>query len=224
MRGAEDRRDARVGRVARHPRAVDVVVAQRGRRARRSRARTRPRGAPGAASSPRRRCAGRRARPRRPPPAPAGDRTPGTAARSGPAVQVGGAARGPGGRPRARRSGSGPRRRRPCSRRARRGPRTRRARARAAARPCRGRCGPRSPAMSSRSTPRPTIAAWWQTASTPSSARSTTSGRGRRRTFGASRAPPGATSAPARVPRGSASTMCEPMKPAPPVTRTMAGR
>ena len=49
----------------RHPRAVDVVVAQRGHAAPRSPARTPRRGAPGGASSRRRRCAGRAARPRR---------------------------------------------------------------------------------------------------------------------------------------------------------------
>ena len=91
--------------------------------------------------------------------------------------------------------------------------------------------------MSPRSTPSPTIAAWWLTASTPSTARATASGSrtspsmqlgprvevvraargGRRRA--ACRAT--RTSCPAS---SSASTMCEPMNPAPPVTRITAAR
>ena len=66
------------------------------------------------------------------------------------------------------RSGTRPRRRRPCCsrRRADRGSRGRAARR--AARRYRGRCRARSRGASAKSTPSPTIAAWWHTASTPS--------------------------------------------------------
>ena len=65
-RGAEERGHARVGGVARHARAVDVVVAQATPRPSGG-AGPRPRpGAPGRVWWPRRRCAGRSARPPRP--------------------------------------------------------------------------------------------------------------------------------------------------------------
>ena len=140
---------------------------------RRSPARTRRTGAPGRPWSPRRRCAGPAARPRGPTPAPDRDRRPGTEARNGrhprPRRCAARAARS-----RARRSGNAPRRRRPCSTRAPAGT------GRAAS--ARSSCAvPRSlwetySAMSPRSTPSPTIAAWWLTADTPSTARDTTSG------------------------------------------------
>ncbi len=70
--GAEDARDAGVGRVARHPRAVDVVVAQRGDGHARLARVTRRTGAPARAWSRRTRCAGPAARPPAPSPAASG--------------------------------------------------------------------------------------------------------------------------------------------------------
>ncbi len=131
------------GRVARHPRAVDVVVAQR-RHGHAGLARER-RGQVLLVELGRRvdvaRVGGRVLADRL-----GRERRPADRARRLEAAgrQVRGAARAAGGRGRARRSGSGPRRRRPCSRRARGGPRSRAGRARAAAPRCRGRCGRRS--------------------------------------------------------------------------------
>ena len=81
--------------------------------------------------------------------------------------------------------------------------------------------------------PRPTIAAWWQTASTPAAARSAVSrvaqvaleplglrvevARAARRGRRAAARRPTRTSWPRS--RAAASTTCEPMNPAPPVTR-----
>ena len=102
-------------------------------------------------------------------------RSAGTAARTGP-PRGRPAARGPGATRRAAGRRSGPRRRRPSTRPGRAGPRTPRRPARAGGPPCRGRCGPRSRRCRATSTPSPTIAAWWLTASTPATARRATSG------------------------------------------------
>src|SRR5829696_4768237 len=85
--------------------------------------------------------------------------------------------------------------------------------------------------MSPRSTPRPTMAAWWLTADTSSSARDITPGSRTSpsissalgsRYRGRSRCAAGSSTSSTRTRRprsSSASTMWEPMKPAPPVTR-----
>ena len=142
--GAEDARHAGVGRVARHPRTVDVVVAQRGdgraglagERGAQVLLRDLGRGVDVARVE--RRVLGHRLGRQRA--AAARARRLEAARRRGPPACAGRA-----GRARAPRSGSGPRRRRPCSRRARARPAKRAGgeRAQQHAR-CRGRCGRRS--------------------------------------------------------------------------------
>ncbi len=143
QRGAEDRRDAGVRGVARHPRPVDVVVAQRPGS---SAGLPRPRGdqvllgglggGVGAARVERGVLADE-----------SGDQVAaaaGAARLEAPGVEVGRRPRARAARPRAPGSRSGPRRRRPSSPPAPAGAPRRRA-SRRAARPCRGRCARRRP-------------------------------------------------------------------------------
>ena len=165
-RGAEQRRDAGVRGVPRHPGAVDVVVAQRHRR---GAGLAHPRrgvvllgdlaggvdvrGSSRASSSTSAQSAG--------------GRSAGSGCRSRrPRARRPRAAAAPGRRARGTRSG--PRRRPPSRRPAPAGRHPPRA-SRPAARRCRGRCGRRTRAGRPTCTPAPTIAAWWQTTSTPRS-------------------------------------------------------
>ena len=150
------------GRVARHPRAVDVVVAQRGDR---HAGLARERGAQVLlrelrrgvhAARVQRRVLGHRLRGR------AAARSAGRAARSG-RRRGRRAARARARRRRAPGTRSGPRRRRPCSRRARAGRRSRRAASARSSCAVARSLWPTYSGRSPRSTPSPTIAAWWHT-------------------------------------------------------------
>ena len=231
QRRAEDRRDPGVRGVARHPGPVDVVVAQGDHGAAGLRGpRPRP-GAPGRAWSRRRRCAGRAARPRRPAPASSGAPQRGQARLEPAGGQVGDSRGRPGGPGRARRRRTRPRRRRPSSWPAPAGRTPARAIAASSTAVPRS-LQPTYSGRSSRSTPMPTIAAWCTTTSTPRSAAATASGSRTSATARAARRPsagggrdarPGGRR-PGRSPRGrprpGAAVTWEPMKPAPPVTRT----
>src|SRR5581483_1943473 len=93
------------------------------------------------------------------------------------------------------------------------------------------------PVTSPKSTPRPTLAAWWQTASTPATAADATAGSARSPTSSSALGSRSGGPAPSPWTDGSSesttrtsapparrtSTTWEPMNPAPPVTRTFTG-
>ena len=233
-RGAEDAGHAGVRRVARHPRAVDVVVAQRRRRSRRSRARSAAQvllgdlGGGVDVARVQRGVLGDGLRlERRPQTGHGGSKRP--ASRS--AGCAGGGRTTPCSGQR-----SGPRRRRPCSTASTIRPSKPPPASAAAARRCRGRCGRRSRRCRRCRRRGPPSTPGGRRPSTPATARC----GGRRvaqvaldelgprvEVVGPLAVRGGQQRVDARAPRAprssSASTTCEPMNPAPPVTRIGPG-